>query len=133
MRRILTFAALAATAAPWSAACRSRAVPAAVASVKAAITAAIQAQGDSITVTDPTTGQPVTLVFDHVHESVDATAGGRHVACVDFRVADGRVFDVDYYVGTEDGRVQVQDYVVHVVGGQKVIADSTRARLDSTR
>lgn len=131
MRRTLTFGALAATTALWSAACRSRADESAADGVKAAITAAIQSQGDSITVTDPSTGQPVTLAFDHVHESVDATAGGRRVACVDFRAADGRVFDVDYYVGRRDGQLGVEDVVLHEVGGKSVIACSTRARLDS--
>ncbi len=133
MRRLLIFAALAATATLWSAACRSRADQAAAPDVKATITAAIQSQGDSLTVTDPASGQPITLAFDHVHESVAATPGGRHVACVDFRGADGRMFDVDYYVGQRDGKPEVQDYVLHKVGGRQVIADSTRARLDSAR
>ncbi|MGH2598798.1 MAG: hypothetical protein ACRDJ9_05365 [Dehalococcoidia bacterium] len=132
MRGILTFGALAATTALWSAACRSGGDQGAADGVKAAITAAIQSQGDSITVTDPGTGQPVTLVFDHVHESVDATAGGRDVACVDFHAADGRVFDVDYYVGRRDGKPEVQDYIVHKVDGREVIASTRRARLDST-
>lgn len=132
MRRLLTFTALAATTTLWSAACRSRADQAAAPDVKATITAAIQSQGDSLTVTDPASGQLITLGFDHVHESVTATPGGRHVACVDFQAADGRVFDVDYYVGQRDGNPEVQDHVVHKVDGREVIASATRARLDST-
>lgn len=131
MRHLLTFAALAATTTLWSAACRSRVDQGAEANVKAAITASIQSQGDSLTVTDPASGQPIALGFDHVHESVAETPGGRHVACVDFRAADGRVFDLDYYVGRRDGNPEVQDHIVHKVEGREVIASATRARLDA--
>lgn len=131
MRRALTLVALAATATLWSAACRSRADQAAAADVKAAITAAIQSQGDSLTVTDPASGQPITLTFDHVHEGVAATLGGRHVACVDFRGAEGATYDVDYYVGRASGAFRVEDVVLHKAGDRGVIADSTRTRLES--
>ncbi len=130
MHRIRVLAAVAISALTWSAACTKRSGVAA-ADVRAAIAAMIHAQHDSITITDPTTGTPVRLAFDHVHDEVDATRGGRHFACVDFRSAAGPVYDVDYYVGRKAGALAVQDVVVHQVGGRTVIACSTRARLDS--
>ncbi len=98
--------------------------------VRAAIADAIHHHNDSLTVTDPTTGKPVTLSFDHVHADVEQTPGGRHFACVDFRSAAGPVYDVDYYVGRRDGKLTVEEVVLQV-GGKTVIACSTRARLDA--
>ncbi len=130
MYRIRTLAVVAISALAWSAACAKRSGEAA-ADVRAAIAAAIHGQHDSITITDPTTGSPVRLAFDHVHATVDTTRGGRYFACVDFRSAAGPLYDVDYYVGRNAGTLTVQDVLVHQVGGRTVIACSTRARLDS--
>ncbi len=116
-----------------SSACGSgqRGVP--TADVRGAIAASIRAQGDTLQLTDPTSGQPVALQFDHVHTDVTETPGGRYLACVDFRGAAGAVYDIDYYVARSAGQWQVQDVVMHQAAGQTVIADSTRARLDSAR
>jgi hypothetical protein len=43
------------------------------------------------------------------------------------------VYDIDYYVARAAGTLQVQDVVMHQAAGRTVIADSTRARLDSAR
>lgn len=40
------------------------------------------------------------------------------------------ISDVDYYVDREDGRLRIQELVVHNVGEENVIPDSTRARLE---
>ncbi len=130
MQRIRALALVALTALTWSAAC-AKPGDRAAADVRAAIAAAIHGQHDSITLTDPTTGAPVRLAFDHVHDKVEATPGGRHFACVDFRSAAGPVYDVDYYVGRRSGKLTVEDIVLHELGGKTVIACSTRARLDS--
>lgn len=66
-----------------------------------------------------------------MHESVDATPGGRHVACVDFRDAQGTVYDVDYYVDREGGTFAAEDIVLHKAGTETVLPASERARLDS--
>lgn len=99
--------------------------------VRAAIADAIHHHNDSLTVTDPTTGTPVTLTFDHVHADVEQTPGGRYFACVDFRTPAGLTYDIDYYMGHHGANLQIQDVVVHKVGGQQVIACTTRARLDA--
>lgn len=107
------------------------AVPAA--EVREAIASHIHGAGDTLALilTDPRAGDPVSMAFDHVHESVDETPGGRYVACADFRAADGTVYDVDYYVRRANGRIQVEDVVLHKVAGQTVLAADRRARLDS--
>ena len=51
-----------------------------------------------MTFDDPTGEGRLTLAFDHVHDGVHATEGGRQVVCVDFKSADGTVYDVDFYV-----------------------------------
>ncbi len=130
MHHTRTLRAVALTALTWSAACTKRGGGGA-ADVRAAIAAVIAGQHDSITVTDPATGVPVPLAYDHLHDKVDTTRAGRYFACVDFRSAAGPVYDVDYYVGRTAGTLTVQDVVVHQVGGRTVIACSTRARLDA--
>ncbi len=106
-------------------------VPAA--EVRDAIAAKIHAENDSVSFADPRSGTQIQLAFDHIHESVEKTPGGRYVACVDFRSAEGTVYDVDYYIDREGGGLHVESLVVHKVGGESVIADSTRARLESMR
>ncbi len=100
--------------------------------VRTAIADAIHAEGDMVMLPLPGRPgeEPLHLTFDYVHEGVEETPGGRYVACVDFRGADGTIYDVDYYVDREDGRLRVQELVVHKVGEEDVIPDSTRARLE---
>lgn len=85
-----------------------------------------------MTFDDPQGEGQLTLVYDHVHESVKDTPGGRQVVCVDFRSADGTVYDVDFYVdrapGTED--LVVEDAVVHKMGDRNVLSEARRAELD---
>jgi hypothetical protein len=130
MQRMRVVALVALTALIWSAACAKRGDRTS-AEVRAAIAAAIHDQHDSITITDPTTGSAVRVAFDHVHDKVETTAGGRYFACADFRSAAGPVYDVDYYVARRSGKFTVEDIVLHELGGKTVIADSTRARLAS--
>ncbi len=123
-------ALVALTGVTWSAAC-AKPGDRAAAEVRAAIATAIRDQHDSITITDPTTGSPTRVAFDHVHDKVETTPGGRYFACADFQSAAGPVYDVDYYVARRSGKFTVEDIVLHELGGKTVIADSTRARLAS--
>jgi hypothetical protein len=50
---------------------------------------------------------------------------------VDFRNQDGTVYDVDYYVAQEGPEFRVEDFVIHKIAGNAVIADATRQRLES--
>lgn len=99
--------------------------------VRAAITDSIASQKNTVSVTDPRTHSPIELTFDHVHEGVEATPGGRQVACVDFHAADGTVYDVDYYVKRANGSYRVADVVMHKAGAEDVLPSSDRARLDA--
>lgn len=98
--------------------------------VRQAVADRITEGADSITVTDPTTGEKVRLAYDHVHENVKTSEGGRRFVCVDFRGPDGTVHDVDYYLDVEDGDPAVEDRILHKVGDENVVPDSIRRRLD---
>jgi len=81
---------------------------------------------------DPTGDGRLTLAFDHAHDRVHATEGGRQVVCVDFKSADGTVYDVDFYVdraGTTDTLV-VEDTVIHKVSGKNALSGARHAELD---
>lgn len=112
-------------------ACGSQAGDVPAADIRSAIAEAVRARGDTLTLTDPRTGAPVLLRFGHVHEGVELTGGGRYTACVDFRDAQGTVYDVDYYVDREDDRFAVEDVVMHKAGEVDVLPPGERARLDS--
>lgn len=115
------------------AACGSGGADVSAEQVRATIAEDIHAQNDVITLTDPRTDAPLQLAFDHVHEGVEETEGGRYFACVDFRTADGTVYDVDYYVDGEGGSYEVEDVVLHEVDGENLISDEERARLNAAR
>lgn len=71
---------------------------------------------------DPRTGEPLELTFDHVHEGVNPK-GDDYVACVDFRDASGRLYDVDLVVDLEGEEAEVTDISLHKVDGQAVEAE----------
>ncbi len=91
-----------------------------------------RASGGEMTFDDPSGAGRLTLAFDHVHDGVKATEGGRQVVCVDFKSADGTVYDVDFYVdrSEESGALLVEDAVIHKVGGKNVLVDARRSELD---
>jgi len=100
--------------------------------VRLAAESHVREAGNQMTFDDPQGEGQLTLVYDHVHESVKDTPGGRQVVCIDFESADGTVYDVDFYVdraaGTED--LVVEDTVVHKVGKRNVLSEARRAELD---
>jgi hypothetical protein len=124
-------AAVVATA-TLSAGCGSAADSATPEAVRAAAEAHARTSGGEMTFDDPNGEGRLTLAFDHVHEGVKATEGGRHVVCVDFKGADGTVYDVDFYVdrGESSADLVVEDAVIHKVGGKNVLPDTRRAELD---
>ena len=85
-----------------------------------------------MTFDDPSGDGRLTLSFDHVHDGVKETSGGRQVVCVDFKSADGTVYDVDFYVDRAEasGDLVVEDAVVHKVSGKSVLPDARRDELD---
>ncbi len=91
----------------------------------------VEASAGRLRLEDPTRGETIELTFDHVHEGVKATQGGRQVVCVDFRSADGKLYDVDFYVDRTDGAgdLVVEDAVVHEVDGKDVLSSERRDEL----
>jgi len=100
--------------------------------VRAAAEAHAQASGGQMSFDDPSGDGRLTLAFDHVHEGVKQTSGGRQVVCVDYRSTDGTLYDVDFYVDREEasGELVVEDAVLHKVSGKNVLPDTRRDELD---
>ena len=92
----------------------------------------VREAGGEMVFDDPAGDARLTLVFDHVHDGVKATEGGRQVVCVDFKSPDGTVYDVDFYVDRAEATdtLLVEDAVIHKVSGKNVLPDSRRAELD---
>lgn len=88
--------------------------------------------GGKMTFDDPSGGGQLTLAFDHVHDGVKTTEGGRQVVCVDFKSPDGTVYDVDFYVDRAEisDALLVEDAVIHKVRGKSVLSDARREELD---
>jgi hypothetical protein len=92
----------------------------------------VQASGGEMTFDDPDGNGRLTLAFDHVHDGVKATEGGRQVVCVDFKSTEGTVYDVDFYVDRAEaaGELLVEDALIHKVSGKNVLPDARRAELE---
>ncbi len=93
----------------------------------------VDASGGRMRLDDPTRNEAVELTFEDVHEGVKTTAGGRQVVCVDFRSADGKLYDVDLFVDRADGSegLVVEDAVVHKVEGKNFLPAARRAELEA--
>lgn len=125
---------LALFALPLAAACGAEEPEASVpaAEIRAKIESAIHSQNDELRLTDPRTEEAVTLAFDHVHEEVVPTEGGRFHACVDYTGPDGAVWDIDYYVDEAgEGEYRIEDIVIHSIDGESVLPEGARDRLDT--
>jgi hypothetical protein len=72
------------------------------------------------------------LHLDRIHEEVRTTEAGRQVVCVDFKAADGTLYDVDFYMTIETDGSVVEDVVVHKVGGEEALPER-RAELERQR
>lgn len=101
--------------------------------VRQRIQSRLEARGDTLKLARPGTQDTVALAFDHVHEDIRATAGGRFAACVDFEGPDGEIWDLDYYVDDESGGLEVEDVVIHKIGDETVLPEGARRNLDQAR
>lgn len=101
--------------------------------VRQRIQARMDARDDTLRIPRPGTRDTVALAFDHVHEKVRATPGGRYAACVDFEGPAGQVWDLDYYVDDESGGFEIEDVVIHRVGDETVLPEGARRNLDQAR
>jgi len=67
--------------------------------------------------TDPRNDKALRLLFDHVHEGVEAAPKG-YGACVDFKDKAGKVHDVDFFVSLGDDGRRMEEIVLHKVDGK---------------
>lgn len=125
-------------AAAWTAAfalaCQDASMTAAPEAVRRAAEAHVQAAGGRMTFEDPRGEGRLELAFDHVHEGVHGTEGGRQFVCVDFKDEAGTLYDVDFYLDERGGitaGLVVEDTVVHKVDGENVLSPGRREELDS--
>lgn len=77
-------------------------------------------------IVDPRTEEPLRLMFDHVHTGLGKHADG-YAACVDFKDAGGKVFDVDIVVARSYGKLEVRKVFLHKVNGEPVAAKTKTA------
>ncbi len=70
--------------------------------------------------TDPKTGQQLELTLVKVHkERLSQTGPDTYFACTDFKAADGRTYDVDFFMkGTSPDALEYQDFSIHKVNGE---------------
>jgi hypothetical protein len=83
---------------------------------------------------DPRGEGRLVMAFDHVHEGVHGTEGGRQVVCVDFKDEAGTLYDVDFYLDDTGGvtaGLVVEDAVLHKVDGENVLPADRRKELDA--
>ncbi len=73
---------------------------------------------ESFLLSDPQTGQPMSLIFDHVHQGVEKV-NGEYVVCVDFQ-REGKTYDVDFFVQPQGEQWEVSRLRVHKVDGKAV-------------
>ncbi len=73
----------------------------------------------SFLIVDSRTGEPLKLAFDHVHQGVKPEGGG-YLACVDFKDAAGKLYDVDVVVDAAGEEPRVTAVRLHKVGGEEV-------------
>jgi hypothetical protein len=71
---------------------------------------------ESFLLRDPQTGQPMSLMFDQVHQGVEKV-NGEYVACVDFQ-REGKTYDVDFFVQPHGGQWEISRLRVHKVDGK---------------
>lgn len=133
--RFVTLALAVATAsmAAFSLACQDSSTMAAPEAVRRAAAAHVEAADGRMSFDDPRGEGRLELVFDHVHEGVHETEGGRQVVCVDFEDEAGTLYDVDFYLDDRGGATAglvVEETVLHKVDGENVLSADRRKELD---
>jgi hypothetical protein len=64
-------------------------------------------------------GQDLALTLVKVHDDRLSSLGeGKHFACVDMKAADGKTYDLDFFMSGKSGSMNVTDTSVHKVEGK---------------
>ena len=86
--------------------------------IKAHIEDATKAQGGAFHVEDAKAGITLELTLDKVHEERLATMGnGVYFACSDFKAANGKVYDVDFFMKDHEGGLVMTELHIHKEDG----------------
>jgi hypothetical protein len=64
-------------------------------------------------------GQDLALDLIKVHDDrLQDLGGGKYFACVDMKAMDGKIYDIDFFLTGEPGKMKVTDTSVHKVDGK---------------
>lgn len=71
------------------------------------------------TITDPRSGQDLALSLVEVHTGAHPVESGETYHCADFTDTDGALYDLDFYVGVQEGAPEVVEVLIHKVNGKE--------------
>jgi hypothetical protein len=64
-------------------------------------------------------GKDLALDLIRVHDDrLSDLGGGKYFACVDMKAADGKTYDIDFFLTGQPGNMKVTDTAVHKVDGK---------------
>jgi hypothetical protein len=64
-------------------------------------------------------GQDLALELVTVHDDrLQDLGGGKYFACVDMKGADGKTYDIDFFLSGQPGKMKVTDTSVHKIDGK---------------
>ena len=64
-------------------------------------------------------GQDLALDLIKVHDDrLQDLGGGKYFACVDMKAADGKIYDIDFFLSGPAGGMKVTDTTVHKIDGK---------------
>jgi hypothetical protein len=64
-------------------------------------------------------GQDLSLELIKVHDDrLQDLGGGKYFACVDMKGADGKTYDIDFFLTGQPGKMRVTDTSVHKIDGK---------------
>lgn len=76
-------------------------------------------KGGYFLIYDEKSKKPLVLTLDHVHkDKLSKVDGGLYFACADFKGADGKAYDLDFFMREIDSGLDVTELTVHKVDGK---------------
>ena len=64
-------------------------------------------------------GQDLALDLTKVHDDrLSDLGGGKYFACVDMKGADGKTYDIDFFLSGQPGKMNVTETAVHKIDGK---------------
>ena len=64
-------------------------------------------------------GQDLALDLEKVHDDrLQDLGGGKYFACVDMKGKDGKMYDIDFFMVVDSGKLTVMETAVHKINGK---------------